>query len=270
VRFRLIADDPSVEVRDAKGSIDVLATLGEVAVMESFTLPVRVDNASAQSWVGSDAHMVHLSYHWADAQGTICIFEGVRTLLDEVPAGASVRVEMNVTAPATPGAYRLIIVPVQAGIAWFEDLGFSPAVLDIVVVPADGRRRYPGSDARFSSGCGRRENFEMVGTGTAGILLNGPNAVMTMGSYVARLEANLDEAMARAWAEVVCESGTRVLARIQLAQFPMGQREFSIPFELANAVNDLNLRLWVPTGALCTVKSVILERAAVVDEKGNS
>jgi hypothetical protein len=269
VRFRHTADEPSVVVRDAKGSIELLAALGEVAVMESFTLPLRVENASAQLWASSDVHRVHLSYHWCDAQGNVCMFEGVRTRLDEVAAGASVRVQMSVTAPAAPGAYRLMIVPVQEGIGWFDQLGFSPAFLDVVVVAADARRRYPGSDARFSSGCGRRENFEMVGTGTAGILLHGPNAALTTGNYVARLEADLDEAMARAWAEVVRESGTQVLARIQLAQFALGQREFSIPFELRNAVNDLNLRLWVPSGALCTVKSVILERAAVFGEKGN-
>jgi hypothetical protein len=266
VRFRQTADEPSIVVQDGKGSIELLATLGEVAVMESFSVPLRVENESAQLWASSDVHRVHLSYHWCDAQGNICVFEGVRTRVDEMAAGASVRVQLNVTAPAVPGAYRLMIVPVQEGIAWFDELGFSPAFLNVAVVPAEGRRVYPGSDARFSSACGRRENFDMVGTGTAGVLLHGPNAALAMGNYVVTLEGNLDEAMARAWAEVSCENGTQVLAQIQLARFTVGQRVFSIPFELANAVNDLNLRLCVPTGALSRVQSVTLERAAVFHE----
>jgi hypothetical protein len=269
-RFRQTANDPSVVVRDARGNIELLATVGDVAAMESFALPVRVDNASAQRWASSDAHRVHLSYHWLDAQGNMCVFDGLRTRVDEVAPGASVRVQMNVTAPEAPGTYRLVIVPVQEGVGWFDQLGFSPAFVDVDVASADARRRYRGSDARFSSQCGRRDLFEMVGTGMAGILLHGPNAALAAGHYVARIEANLDEAMLRAWAEVMCKSGKQVLARVQFAEFLPGQREFSIPFELTTAVNDLNLQLWVPAGASCRVQSVVLERAAAFDETRNT
>lgn len=60
----------------------------------------------------------------------------------ELAAGHVVEVQLKVAAPATAGRYRLTVTPVQDGVCWFDERGFSPAVLVVNVVSATAALGY--------------------------------------------------------------------------------------------------------------------------------
>ena len=80
---------------------------------------------------------IHLSYHWFDANGTIAVFEGLRTpLTPSIEPGNSETYEIKVAVPPEPGEYRLRIILVQTGVRWFDELpgdaGFQDIGLNIL------------------------------------------------------------------------------------------------------------------------------------------
>jgi hypothetical protein len=81
---------------------------------------------------------VRISYHWHDAHGEVVIFDGERSDLPGavLAAGHVVEVQLKVVAPAAAGRYRLKITLVQEGVCWFDERGFTPAVLEVDVVSA--------------------------------------------------------------------------------------------------------------------------------------
>ena len=93
-----------------------------VAAGETFTMPVRLRNASGTVWPAAGGARVRLAYHWLAPDGTVVVEEGERTELPgPVAPGRGVRVEQRVVAPAAPGRYVLALDPVFERVAWFSD-----------------------------------------------------------------------------------------------------------------------------------------------------
>jgi hypothetical protein len=100
---------------------------------------VRLTNRGREPWsAAGDAigvHRVDLSYRWLKADGTPLVpFDNERTLLPaDLYPGESVELLARIVAPSSPGDYRLVLSPVQEGVAWFVDVGGGSASLAVRV-----------------------------------------------------------------------------------------------------------------------------------------
>jgi Wzt C-terminal domain len=232
-------------IESAAGSVEMDGVMGDARAGESFWLPVRLRNASGRRWTGTLLHPINLAYRWVNPGDETVALEGEHTALSvrDIEADAVVSMRVAVLAPEVPGRFRLVIMPVQEGVFWFDQRGFVPATLDVVVVGPESPRRYPATDARLRSSVGIREGRSIKSTGKAGALMFGPYAQLPAGGFVARLEGRCDEAGSATSIDVACETGNRVIARreIEVSAGVIGELEF----ELEHAVNDLEVRVWV-------------------------
>jgi SAM-dependent methyltransferase len=100
-----------------------------------FTLTVT--NLSKASWHDAAERVLNVGNHWLDAAGELVRQDDVRAKLPAPLApGDSARVDMTVTAPATPGVHRLQFDVVQEGVAWFATCGSDTAEVTLRVVDA--------------------------------------------------------------------------------------------------------------------------------------
>lgn len=103
---------------------------------------VRATNEGDTAWpaAGADGwYLVTLGNHWLSDTGQLLITDDGRTRLPaDLPPGASVTLEVEATAPATPGHYRCEVDLVQEGVAWFADRGSTP-VSTAIRIAAPGR-----------------------------------------------------------------------------------------------------------------------------------
>lgn len=109
--------------------------INDVSVSELFEVSISVTNESKETWHSYGAHPVYLSYHWKKGSGVSLVYDGIRTELTKpyLAPGETIEQEIIVEAPAVPGKFKLVLTLVQEGVCWFEDKGFTPAVLDINV-----------------------------------------------------------------------------------------------------------------------------------------
>ena len=97
---------------------------------------VDVDNGS-RSWLSSGfiRQPVNASYRWLDEAGAPIPGEGRRTNFPEpLPPGSSVRLNVTVEFPATPGRYTLVVTLVQEGFTWLDDIDAACAARLPVVI----------------------------------------------------------------------------------------------------------------------------------------
>jgi hypothetical protein len=113
---------------------------------ETFTVPVRLTNASGAAWTAAGAARVRLAYHWRTPAGEPAIFDGERSELPlPVAPGGQVAVDQRIVAPAAPGRYRLVLDLVFEHVAWFADRdGGKTWSGEVEVLPA-GEGGEPGS-----------------------------------------------------------------------------------------------------------------------------
>ena len=248
-------------IEDAKGTISCDGVLGSVGAGESFWLPVKLKNTSTQAWVSTWHHPINFSYHWLNDAGDIVVSEGDRTPLpvDKVSSGQTITSSMRVTAPTAAGRYKLLLVPVQEKWCWFEKKGFIPGVLELSVVSPGNAQHYAAADMRLTSKTGRREGLAMVSTGQAGFLLYGPYAKLPAGRYVARLKGQCEPDAMGGWLDACSDKGVKVLARLELQNSVKPGCIAELAFELAEPVNDLEVRLWVPAEVSMRVESLSIE-----------
>jgi SAM-dependent methyltransferase len=102
-----------------------------------FRLPVRVTNRSPRTWPATGSagwFFVKVGNHWLDPSGATVTLDDARAELpgDIAPSGVA-EVVLTITAPTTPGTYRVEVDLVQEGVAWFASRG-SPAAEATVVV----------------------------------------------------------------------------------------------------------------------------------------
>ncbi len=121
------------------------------------TARVVVENAGSATWRSTTDAGIRLAYHWLDRLGNPIVWDGERTLLPEPLApGATLEIELPVTAPRPPGSYRLEVDLVEEHRFWLEELGCTPIAVDVEVRPRIDERRlvvvvHGGDDPRTTA-----------------------------------------------------------------------------------------------------------------------
>ncbi|MBG9389793.1 condensation domain-containing protein [Caenimonas aquaedulcis] len=102
---------------------------------QPLSLKVRLTNASPVDWQPSSSSGLYLANTWSDAQGSVKVWLDGRAPIDPaLAAGASREMQLDVTAPAQPGRWRLDIDIVDEGVGWFRDRGSKPCQIELSVV----------------------------------------------------------------------------------------------------------------------------------------
>jgi hypothetical protein len=122
-------------VKKPEGTMQAASIVETAFANERIRISVTVLNKGIEDWSSTGSRPVKLSYHWKRIDGSVLVFDGIRTELSAkiVPAGGSIRQYVNVIAPSEKGAFTLVLTVVQEGVCWFEDRGFQPAAWDVTV-----------------------------------------------------------------------------------------------------------------------------------------
>ncbi|HYL52992.1 MAG TPA: hypothetical protein VEZ15_13540, partial [Acidimicrobiia bacterium] len=95
------------------------------------TVPVTITNVGTLVW---QPGVVNASYHLYGADGSVVVWDGVRTkLAAPIDRGQSAPVGLQVALPATPGSYTLQVDLVQEGVTWFSGQNIAPARIALQV-----------------------------------------------------------------------------------------------------------------------------------------
>ncbi len=106
------------------------------------TALVSLENAGTATWVSRGTNGVQVSFHWLDPLGNPIVWDGPRTPFSHpVAPGEQVEIQLSVTAPRPPGAYRLAFDLVEEHRFWFEEIGCTPLQIDVDVAPRISERR---------------------------------------------------------------------------------------------------------------------------------
>ena len=102
---------------------------------------VVIRNVSKNTWPSranaKNRNNVNLSYRWKDLKGKVIVADGLRTPLpQDLAPGESVRLKMNIAAPARPGRYVINVTLVQEGFVWFDEKGGAALSLPVIVAPS--------------------------------------------------------------------------------------------------------------------------------------
>jgi hypothetical protein len=261
VDCRPAGDQVVVLVSDASGTLACTGALGDVASGETISLPVTLSNTSSQDWISQYVHPINISYRWRDETGDQVIFEGQRTPLPDgrLAAGGRIALSISVLAPPRPGRYRLQASPVQELSTWFDVIGFVALDMTVNVVSPEAKRHFPATDFRLYSQVGRPEGGARTSTGAEGFLLFGPYAKLPAGSWRAELAVSLDPHGSSLRADVVVDHGRQVLAQQQIMD---PTESLSLPFELQEQVEGLEVRLWVTAQADARILALSLAPVA--------
>lgn len=98
----------------------------KMAPSETIQLDALLSNRGCRDWLSTKHYPINLSYHVYKADGTLDLFDGVRTPMSPtlVQRGKDVAVQLAIKAPAQPGKYEIRLTLVQEGVCWFEERGF--------------------------------------------------------------------------------------------------------------------------------------------------
>jgi SAM-dependent methyltransferase len=132
---RLIADltKQPIKANHLEITIKVNIDLNTLPGHKKMQIPISILNRSNERLVSLPPNPVHISYHWADENGKILMFEGLRTTLNlPIRTGEERSCLMDIITPEKEGKYRLQITLVQEWCFWFEDRVKS-LPLDIIV-----------------------------------------------------------------------------------------------------------------------------------------
>jgi len=127
LRRVLLTDEPMPPLDEAAARLVALEAQGlpeRLAPDESFTVDVRLKNASDRLICSAPPQPVHIAGRWWDAQGARAVADaGPRTrLLPPLEPRGEGRYFVTLRAPAEAGAYRLHLTLVQESLRWFDDL----------------------------------------------------------------------------------------------------------------------------------------------------
>lgn len=124
-RFAFVNLNPRLRVQKVYSN-------GKMRSGTTHTLAVRVINDSGFNITSSNDKPVCLSYHWHNLDGSIVLFEGMRSSLPiDLKPGQAVTAHVAVVVPDNVSRLRLSIVPVHEYVSWLESDGQS---LEIEVV----------------------------------------------------------------------------------------------------------------------------------------
>jgi hypothetical protein len=130
-------DDQPVPEAARRAHIEVVDPPASMPVDSTADLLVDVTNTSDRTWVQSAVYPLRVGNHWRPTAHRLpSVNDDGRTRLPgRVHPGESVRLPLRICAPAQPGTYRLVLDVVQEIVSWFEDVGGTPAELQVDVVP---------------------------------------------------------------------------------------------------------------------------------------
>lgn len=139
----------SDEVSAEAAAHDEESPVGQLSVIEdNITLHaglkrkllVSIKNSSDSPFVTTPEKPLFVAYHWYHANGEVYEFDGVRTPLeDPVEPGQKAELRINLTPPAEPGDYQLMVTMVHEGRCWMEEIGLDVQRLNCMVQDYDGR-----------------------------------------------------------------------------------------------------------------------------------
>jgi len=135
---RLLIDEPiqDIAIEHAPGILSAESAPATMYCKRRYRIDAAIRNNAHQPWHRGGPRPIMLSYHWLDAEGRTCVFDGARTALP--PAGLAPGVTFHwhadVDAPSAPGAYTLVLTMMQESVSWFENIGFEPARLPVQVI----------------------------------------------------------------------------------------------------------------------------------------
>ncbi len=126
--------------RAFQARLSVDAAPATLVAGKQVVLPVRVQNVSPELWTvmphGVTYH-VGIGNQWYTPAGDVVVLNDGRAYLDApLPAGATTVLPLAITAPATPGRYRLRIDMVQEAVAWGTYHQSPVLELELQVTPA--------------------------------------------------------------------------------------------------------------------------------------
>ncbi|MGD8397442.1 MAG: discoidin domain-containing protein [Anaerolineae bacterium] len=88
---------------------------------ETVSVPVRVRNEGAATWLPGGSNPFYLSYRWLDADRNIVVTDGLRTAIGrEVPPLEEISLDASVQLPSPAGSYILLMDMVHEFVTWFQ------------------------------------------------------------------------------------------------------------------------------------------------------
>jgi hypothetical protein len=128
----------AVPLQVFKQVITSSAPLQTIEADEMGIMQVTVKNNCSEPWSikGIDekgSNSVALGYYWIDSEGYV-ILESRASLPNNLMPGESVSLNVTVQAPPEPGIYKLHFSMVQEHVAWFNNKGAEPFVVNVQVI----------------------------------------------------------------------------------------------------------------------------------------
>lgn len=125
---------------DVIGSIHVVDSSLALHAGLKRQLKVRIVNNQADTFQTTPEEPLFVAYHWYTANGEVYEFNGVRTSIEApITPGQTLEMAIQLTPPAEPGDYQLMVTMVYEGRYWMEEVGLSVQRLGMTVQDYDGR-----------------------------------------------------------------------------------------------------------------------------------
>lgn len=119
---------------NAIGSIKVVDQNLEFFVGQSRSLKVSIENYSNEVFETTEINPLYISYHWYDENGSLYLFDGIRTSLHKsIMPNDNDQFFLQVTSPKEVGNYQLLITLIIEGQSWLENEGLEVNKLNIEV-----------------------------------------------------------------------------------------------------------------------------------------
>lgn len=125
-------------VLPAKGMrarITVTAVPDQVGAGQVAPVRATVTNIGEHTWAAG--RLIRLGNHWYAGDEALRWNDGRTDLPHDLAPGASVELELRVTAPDEPGTYALELDVVQEAVAWWAEHGSTPARTTVTVVAGE-------------------------------------------------------------------------------------------------------------------------------------
>lgn len=253
---RMINQEVIALIKDARGSLRLLAEFSQVVAGEQWQIPIALRNESDKDWVGSESHPLYLSYRWLGENGEIAVCDGLRSVLpgSRLAAKQEKDLALLVRAPDLPGRYRLQILPVQESHSWFDALGFVPGEQLVDVVLPRSVRSLRADDCRLRGQTGRLEGDSRYSEGKEGFLVFGPYIPLSAGRWRITWHGDFDPKGGTIRADVVSGGQSASFGETKLNNATM--HEVALDILLEGGIPDAEFRLWIDALAEVRLTSI--------------
>jgi SAM-dependent methyltransferase len=101
-------------------TLEVTGIPPSVAAGARFRGRIGLSNRSGIDLKSHPPNPVHLAYHCYSENGSVVVFDGMRTRLPSIKPGVRVELDMDFEAPVLPGRFLFRLTLVQEGVRWFD------------------------------------------------------------------------------------------------------------------------------------------------------